>query len=615
MGNDTKAVYDRWFDRVVFESEKDAEILNSSSDEMRYVFCSDPLFDRYASMLGNLKEFVRNSIGSLMAGIIEYYGYVIDKPDSDRKWGQEDNPILCEKDDVRIGIFIEAAIEKYQVALKKYQLDKVYYTELFDESSHPMGVIELYPSCFIANAEKLIEELTSAEEAQNFKKQSEDFKERLRNTHGLRIIPIPTKKQLDKLADDFACGFESIFENVVAPVLRGLDRNLSGNRSDDNPPKFTEDEISLIKNRIMSNRLYEVIFGRQEFAKSFVASEWRYLNEQSYEALEQTGTVAGYLKSIEQFFWWILEMFAGESSGKSLSFPYHGKYDEGSTKYFYNGELHNSSIKNVQYKKWRVFPLNRETLKEHKSEITLGVMEYFLRYKCLNKGLYIHEIDDCDMPSSASFGSRFADLVKQFRTESRNDKLHKDNFVEKGKVEDIRGMTLAIIVLALGSINFGENGLRQLEEYRGGNGDSFFPEDEVSQYLDRLGKETKYPERATSKFLITRRLVRESNPYECRSDSKADSNRDCWMLSVEIDSNNSDQPKLEIIFASWRFNGSVATVSEIVANMLCKYIEDSGDAVPSFMKYDVRVIGFRCGNEESREIILVSDGLLRRASS
>ena len=78
------------------------------------------------------------------------------------------------------------------------------------------------------------------------------------------------------------------------------------------------DQVSIIENNFWHRGLYKAIIGNRPFAESFLASEWYYQNHLEFNELEQTAIIAGYLKSVEQLVFELIQMINRYLVGMSL---------------------------------------------------------------------------------------------------------------------------------------------------------------------------------------------------------------------------------------------------------------------------------------------------------
>ena len=65
-------------------------------------------------------------------------------------------------------------------------------------------------------------------------------------------------------------------------------------------------QIDEIEKRYFGEEYYRSLVGSAEFADSFMSSEWLRDIHHITDVLDQTGTVAGYIKSIEQLLYWVV---------------------------------------------------------------------------------------------------------------------------------------------------------------------------------------------------------------------------------------------------------------------------------------------------------------------
>ena len=111
------------------------------------------------------------------------------------------------------------------------------------------------------------------------------YVESAREVIGYRTVPAPT--------NEFLKGFR---ENL----LEGLEEDAEGFVEELRGDGLWSDQVELMRRNFVEGGRLRALVGTLPFADSFVSSEWFYKVDHETDALEKTGVVSGYLKSIEQ---------------------------------------------------------------------------------------------------------------------------------------------------------------------------------------------------------------------------------------------------------------------------------------------------------------------------
>lgn len=288
-----------------------------------------------------------------------------------------------------------------KTALKHIE-DRFYLEFNFGEDLHQLFFCTLFED-FIFNT-------FGEEEAEEFNKMLEEFKEDFHNILGYQITEICTPYNLNKLRGQLLNELKSFpYESIRQKTFLELKMN-----SDINDPSFHR-----IKSNFIDSNKYELLIKDGDFAKSFLTSEWLYKKYVMLEQLDNTFIVAGYLKSIEQLLWNIIKL-----TGK-------GKFISG---------------KKIG------------TAKEDEIDTTLGSLEHFI-IDSVNSDLFIN----------AFAGNRFVinyikKQISAWRAKKRNGLFHKTQLKDKAKIESIREETIFLYCLILGSLKLTNEQVKKLEK-------------------------------------------------------------------------------------------------------------------------------------------------------
>lgn len=171
------------------------------------------------------------------------------------------------------------------------------------------------------------------------------------------------------------------------------------------PDSVYQPQIDIMTRNYLDRGLWKAMVGTADFAISFISSEWNYQMYELTENLDLTNIVSGYLKSVEQLIWTIIQFQTGKT------FQIKAK----------NGGL-------IEY------TANNEDV----VDTTLGSLEEVL----------IHNSWMFDVNYHAK--THITTAIKDWRKKHRNGYFHKDNLQTIDKVKEIREQTLQLYFLILG---------------------------------------------------------------------------------------------------------------------------------------------------------------------
>lgn len=221
------------------------------------------------------------------------------------------------------------------------------------------------------------------------KKYNEDIKKLI----GYRTIIIPSEESIQKLRSTIREEIEKAdFKNLIK--TEGVYNN----------------QIKIIEDNFWRDERYKILLSNRSYAESFISSEWYFKTHTATSALEQTAIIAGYLKSVEQLLYAIIELSI--DSGKTIK------------------------SKNVEKGNY----ISYSTENSENVDLTLGSMIGYLR----------HYSDLWDV--NAYTKNFIVDKLNVYRYKYRNDHFHKDNINSENEIKEIRYNTLLIHYLLLGAI-------------------------------------------------------------------------------------------------------------------------------------------------------------------
>ena len=188
---------------------------------------------------------------------------------------------------------------------------------------------------------------------------------------------------------------------------------------------LSEDDYNLLDSNYKEKGLYRALLGTEKFAKCFITAEYLYHIFREGNSFDYTSVVSGYLKSIEQLIYRIMQISLQKYAGEDYWIK--GFYPKWKNDYNIMSRQ-NPETKTLQVK---FMPQNEEYF-----DITLAPLTWFLHD---NDQYLVSEKENIHL------------LLRRFCSECRNDHFHKDNIEAFRDVERIRTNTLLLIYMIIGS--------------------------------------------------------------------------------------------------------------------------------------------------------------------
>ncbi len=203
------------------------------------------------------------------------------------------------------------------------------------------------------------------------------------------------------------------FNTVITPTDKAISNfkikcydTLINRATFQNIPKVFSDEYETLKYNYIERQLCRAMIGNCNFAISFITSEWFYNMYQLTENLDLTTVVSGYLKSIEQLLFSIIQLSAGTGI-------------------------------TVRGKDRKIIELTKDN--NDIVDTTLGALENVIKHngQILEISNYAK---DC-----------LIKIIDDWRDKQRNGYFHKHNLHSLNKVNEIRDKAFQLYFLILGS--------------------------------------------------------------------------------------------------------------------------------------------------------------------
>lgn len=233
----------------------------------------------------------------------------------------------------------------------------------------------------------------SADDFETFLSEARRYVEAARGIIGYRTVPVPTNEFLRRFKMNLVEGLEKDTKSFALELERDGLKN---------------DQVEIMVKNFVERRRLMALVGTLPFADSFVSSEWFYTVDHKTDALEKTGVVSGYLKSIEQLLRHLTDLAKDE--GREISL----------------------------WKGSDPIPLSSDC--DEADKRNLGALQYFLSDNT-NRDLF------CISNRSRRL---LINKLGRWRDDNRNGLFHFDNIHDEGKVDEIRRQTRFLYFLILG---------------------------------------------------------------------------------------------------------------------------------------------------------------------
>lgn len=253
------------------------------------------------------------------------------------------------------------------------------------------------------------------DEQRSFEKHVDSLNEELRDVVSLNTITVPTPLTLSSMRQE---------------LLRELEESRDDLKNEMLSLGFEQTQIDVIFANFFGRGLETALIGSKAFADSLITSEWLRGINRITSALDQTGTVSGYLKSIEQLLYEVAML--SFDTGKSMPVKWHRDERRLEEKPFDQDHYDDESLQDLSL--WQLSnyfdPRNNQEL----------------------------------LAINHRAGMKLQGLLKEFRKNSRNGYFHKDNLHDDdaSEVDRIRHQTLLLHVLILGGCKIEDSDLSSI---------------------------------------------------------------------------------------------------------------------------------------------------------
>lgn len=206
--------------------------------------------------------------------------------------------------------------------------------------------------------------------------------------------------------------------------------------------EFPKSTLHVMSVNYLDRGLFKTMIGSNEYAESFITSEWLFHSLDGKKNFDYTSVISGYLKSIEQLLHTIVMVNVDNNCKISMSRANNirEKAYDNAVRIFENrggawNELFVNTKKEYRKKSFPYIDLTHNQIEYMDSSI--GTFEFFLRN---NPHIFI----------DPSLSDTIADMVCCFRIECRNGYFHTHNLDDWSVVEKTRANAIYLYFVLLG---------------------------------------------------------------------------------------------------------------------------------------------------------------------
>jgi hypothetical protein len=414
---DNRAIYRYRFDELLTNVKRNRELTDYFNQkhpkERTLVFdIRTQEFDDYTQMVSYNESWIRYTIERIILTIFEQNNIAYEEAPRVNKHRYFD--FIMSEDSHRIGyVFSLAKLHKgikelYEKAKENTDVNEVcfYFARNVDSKSDDYikrlnDISEKTYNGYLkfGTLKDFFDMKFGKGEYEIFQEYVDKFNEKARNIIAYKAVVIPTDDEL------------RTFKSRKSEMLLSYDYETLL------PSDLCQEQRDILHRNFIDRGLYKALMGDSDFADSFITSEWNYDVNRATGALDQTGIVAGYLKSIEQLLYSLIRLSINDHRSIRLK----------------NGEDGEFSVDNEEY-----------------VNSTLGSLIHFVK----NNG---------DILDVNNYTKHYiVDILFDWTDEERNGHFHKDNLHDVNKIEEIRKQTLLLYYLLLGGFKIEEPDYRRI---------------------------------------------------------------------------------------------------------------------------------------------------------
>lgn len=201
-------------------------------------------------------------------------------------------------------------------------------------------------------------------------------------------------------------------------------------------PKLPVQVIKKMRENYIKQGLYQAMVGSNEYAESFISSEWLFISLEKKPGFDYTSVISGYLKSIEQLLRSVVMLYVDNRCRIAI------RKDRDT-----RNEVREKNIRTYPHGDYIYIDFTTDHLKYVNDQI--GTYEYFFKY---NPHILINQ----------EIAKTIIAMIGCFRAECRNGYFHTHNLNDWTIVEQIRSNAIYLYCVILGGCIIPENKKKDL---------------------------------------------------------------------------------------------------------------------------------------------------------
>jgi len=557
---DNSDLYQFTFDSLLKQVKGSKDAL--SRDHNRYKTALSPIFDLgdsdhslYDSIVRSNEDRAAYAVKKLLINLFEqnnipYESYPVDPKYSNmnpsEQWKTLPFSFVMMEDGQKVGYHFPSPSRSDDVLKnpEKFDVDYVKVVKLYNPDDSAYQTIIDEPNQFnekcaypiqLCTLKDIFDSYFGPAEFSVFMDYVNEFNERARYIIGYNTVITPTDEAIEQFKESVS---DTLFKYPYRDFI---------------PEDIFENQVEILYANYISRGLYKAMTGDASFADSFISSEWYYKLNQVTKSLDQTGIVAGYLKSVEQLLFTVIQF--SKDTGK---------------------KIRTRDNKIAEY----------TSDNEERIDTTLGSLNAFIEH---TSGIF----------NVSNYVKRhIVHTINDWRDKQRNGYFHKENLHDAEKVVEIRQKAICLYFLILGGCDihddqFGQLGISTKESHKFESNDKEFQYQEFEKWLDPKLKHAAIKHAVAISFNLYKE---ESNRWSLQftATSRFDENDYKWTWDEVFSSGHS--------YYSWQFNCTWQEALSQGVDEVKKYLE-AGTNSDKLKKFRAVGISFR----DSVEVVYRND--------
>lgn len=313
--------------------------------------------------------------------------------------------------------------DELQELVHHYQINKIEIIEFdtnlpYDRNDYISESLKQYER--YVSLESFFEEYFSPEEYRLYINMTREAVKRANEIIGLRTVRTMSGQNLSKFKETILSEYASISYQYMY-----YDFSEKSSKPWD---YISEYDYDILNDSFIKNKLYQAFCGKEDFAKSFVTSEYLFRTVGKKELFDYTSVICGYTKSIEQLLYRLLQINLTSSSNRKLWIKPSVAKDKIPPSVI--AEKH-PSYEGI------LIPFKKE-YEQYFSNIMLSPMIDFLE----------HNWNGWKVSNTSK--NYIIECLRDYARSCRNEHFHKDNIYDFKTVERIRNNTILVFYYLLG---------------------------------------------------------------------------------------------------------------------------------------------------------------------